>query len=114
MKTITTEELKSKMAQDHKFVLVDVRGDEAFDEEHIPGAISSPLGALSQGILCCVIKGAEIIVYCGSKECTLSPEAARRLEGMGFFNVYDYEDGLKGWRDAGMKTVGFRPLSKVA
>lgn len=113
MKEISTRELKSRMEQGHRFVLLDVRGDEYFDEEHIPGAVSAPLGHIGEGIECCVIKDAEIIAYCDNKDCTMSEEGVKRLEDLGFMNVFHYGDGLQGWKDAGFRTVVMRE-NKIA
>jgi len=41
---ITLEELKSKLDQKADVIVVDVRGDISFEQEHIKGAISIPLG----------------------------------------------------------------------
>jgi rhodanese-related sulfurtransferase len=39
----------------------------------------------------------EIVVYCASFECQLSPEAAQKLVDAGYTKVYDFEGGLKDW-----------------
>ena len=38
---------------------------------------------------------------CASFECHASPMAAKRLDQMGYKNVYDYEGGMKDWKGAG-------------
>lgn len=114
MKTISTADLKSRMDQGHRIVLLDVRGDEDFDREHLPGALSAPLGHIGESIACCLIKGAEIIVYCGSKDCTASEQGVKRLQDMGFTNVARYMDGIKGWKDAGLDTVIMLTTRKAA
>ena len=114
MMTISTEELKAKMDQGHRFVLLDVRGDEAFDAEHMPGALSAPLGHIGQGIECCVIKGAEIVAYCTNMQCTRSEEAVKRLKGLGFTNVFRYTEGIAGWKEKGFMTVVPRMERKAA
>ena len=114
MKTISTEKLKSKLDQGHPIALLDVRGDEDFDKEHLPGAMAAPLGYIGEGIACCLVKGAEIIVYCGSTECTASEEGVKRLQDMGFTNVMRYKDGIKGWKDAGLPTMIMQMKRKAA
>lgn len=114
VKEISAIELKDKMDMGHRFVLLDVRGDEFFDEEHIPGAISAPVGHIGEGIECCVMKDADVIVYCTNEKCALSEDGARLLESLGFTSVFRYVGGLQGWRDAGFKTIVTHINEKVA
>jgi len=48
----------------------------------------------------------EVIVYCGSHSCGLSPQAVVGLAEAGFMNVVDYEGGLKSWAEAGYDLEG--------
>jgi len=101
---IKKEELKAKLDAKEDFILIDVRGDVAHEQEHIPGAISVPhdnlephLGKLDKGKL--------IIAYCGSYECPLSKQVATKLEELGY-NVKAYEGGIKEWRESGYPSEG--------
>ena len=105
MGVLSVEQLKEKLAHDERIVLLDVRGDDAYNNEHIPGAKSAPVGALNERIGCCTVKGAEIITYCGSESCTASTEAAKRLENLGYFNVSRFSGGIRSWKEAGLDTV---------
>jgi rhodanese-related sulfurtransferase len=47
-------------------------------------------------------KDLEVILYCGSYTCSLSPRAAHILTvHLGFTKVLDYKDGFKSWKDSG-------------
>jgi len=104
MKTINVEELKGKIDSDEKFKLIDVLSKESFDAQHVPKSINIPGGELEEKAPSKLPdKNEEIIVYCSSKTCQASPNAARKLEELGYTNVIDFEDGLAGWKDAGFE-----------
>jgi len=46
---ITLEELKGKLDQKADVIVVDVRGDSPFEQEHIKSAISIPLEEIEEG-----------------------------------------------------------------
>lgn len=104
MAEITTDELVELKNQGKDFVLVDVLGEKYFNEEHIPGAINIPYEDIAAEALDRFDKDQKIILYCKNKACTASPEAAEKLEKIGFKDVYDYDEGLQGWKDAGHET----------
>jgi 3-mercaptopyruvate sulfurtransferase SseA len=45
---ITLEELKSKLEQKADVIVADARGKDSFEQEHIKGAISMPLGEVEE------------------------------------------------------------------
>lgn len=107
MKIITAEELKKKIDANEDFILIDVLGKESFDAKHIPKSINIPsteIGIRSKNEL--PDKNKEIVVYCASRECEASPNAAKKLEKLGYKNVVDFEDGLAGWQEAGYEFEG--------
>lgn len=101
METVSTEELVELKNSGEDFVLVDVLGEDHYQEEHIPGALNIPLDQIAVKALEEFDKDQEIIVYCASESCGASPKAAQKLEKLGFENVKDYETGVKGWKEAG-------------
>lgn len=109
-KTITTEELKKKLDGSAKdFYLVDVLSANSYEGHHLPGAKNVPNGPdflekFEKEIG--APKDAEVIVYCASKTCMASVQAADTLEKAGYTNVSHYADGLAGWQDAGYKFEG--------
>jgi rhodanese-related sulfurtransferase len=107
--TISTQDLNSKLESDDHFLLVDTLGDESYNRAHIPGAVS--ISAKEDGFVERVKEAVddmavEVIVYCGSHSCGLSPQAAADLVEAGFMNVVDYEGGLKSWAEAGYDLEG--------
>lgn len=104
MKTINVEKLKNKIDSDEKFKLVDVLSKESFEGRHIPKSINIPGDDLEDRAPKELLdRNEEIIVYCASKTCQASPNAAKKLEELEYTNVIDFEDGLAGWQDAGFE-----------
>jgi rhodanese-related sulfurtransferase len=108
MKTLTKEELKKMKDRREDFELINVLGKEVFEKEHIPGSANIPIteefgNKIKEKY---PDKDRKIVVYCASFECHSSPAAAKRLEQMGYTNVYDYEGGMKDWKDGGYPVEG--------
>lgn len=109
MKTIAAEELKKKLDANEDLVLVNVLSEGSFQRKHIPGSINVPehdedfVQKFQQAV---PDKTKIVIVYCASKDCPASPNAARKLEQAGYQNVIDFEDGILGWDQAGYAFEG--------
>jgi len=99
VKTISREDLKRKIDNCEKFVLLDIRSENAYCKRHIKGAISLNIRKIWRAEQE-FEKEEEIIVYCASFSCVKSLRAASMLEEMGFKNVTDYEGGLREWISA--------------
>jgi rhodanese-related sulfurtransferase len=90
--------------QDGAAVIVDVRENDEWDEEHIPDAIH-----LSRGIIELEIEekvpdlNAVIICHCGGGG--RSALAAESLQKMGYKNVRSMAGGFKAWKAAGLTTT---------
>lgn len=103
MQTLTTEQLERAMRDNESFTLINVLDQDAFSKHHIPGSINIPLQRpdfLEQVENEVGDTDAQIIVYCADTDCTASAKAAEKLEAAGYTRVYDYEEGMAGWRDA--------------
>ncbi|MEJ2079793.1 MAG: rhodanese-like domain-containing protein [Acidobacteriota bacterium] len=103
MRNLSTEELRDMRERNEDFLLINVLSEDSFDEGHIPGSINIPLERkdfLRQVRQRAGSKNKEIVVYCSDRDCTASPTAWKKLEADGFRNVYRYEGGMKGWREA--------------
>ncbi len=92
------------------FTLVEVLGEDAYQEKHIPGAVNIPTPhemtaeqmteeANQQGASI----GDPVVVYCASYTCGASTRAARLLLEAGFTNVMDYKGGKALWESAGFE-----------
>lgn len=108
--TITRDALKKKLDEGSDFVLIDVLGALSYDGRHLPGAINIP--GHEESFVVEVEKavggdkGKEVIVYCASFSCQVSPAAAGKLVDAGFTNVVDFEGGLADWEEAGYSFEG--------
>lgn len=98
---IQRDQLAKWLESGENVALVDVLSAESYGKAHIKGAISIPLGEIKErsGELKQYDK---IVVYCASFSCHASTKAAALLMELGFENVFDYEGGLKDWKDAGL------------
>lgn len=94
----TVDEVKKRMDRGDKFIVLDVREDNEFAKDHLPGAVH-----LSKGIIERDIEeqfpdlNTEMILYCGGG--FRSAMAADNLQKMGYTNVISMDGGIRGWRD---------------
>ncbi len=104
MAAIRREDLKTLLDGGSKVVLVEVIGPNTFREYHLPGAIRIPVDDNFEREIKAAVpdKDTPVVVYCLDLGCKASPRAARRLDELGYRNVYDYEAGKVDWRAAGL------------
>jgi|SRR3989344_7993038 len=101
---ITTKDLKQKVDNKEDFALVEVLGPETFAEFHLPGAVNVPVDdTFEAGIQKAVpSKDKMVVVYCRDIECHASAKATKRMELLGYKNIFEYHDGKEGWRAQGL------------
>ncbi len=105
IKETTVDDVKQKLDDADKFVLVDVREESEFAKDHLPGAIH-----LGKGIIERDIEGrfpelnVPLVLYCGGG--FRSALAADNLQKMGYTNVLSMDGGIRVWREKGF------PLSR--
>ena len=87
---------------DTGLILLDVRTQEEWDEEHIEGATLIPLQELEDRATKELAKDSEIIIYCNSGN--RSAQAAGYLASLGYTNLADM-GGIIDWKDAGYPTI---------
>ena len=92
---ISQEEASKMMELDDGHIIVDVRRQDEYDEGHIPGAICIP----NESIGCDSPEDLPdydqiILIYCSSGR--RSKEAAGKLAGMGYTNIYEF-GGILDW-----------------
>lgn len=102
----TAEVLFDKLNSNERPVLLNALDHEAYIAKRIPGSINIPAGnaALIENIV--PDKDQDIVVYCANKDCQASPKLAEELMEMGYTRVWDFEEGLAGWRNKGYKLTG--------
>jgi rhodanese-related sulfurtransferase len=92
------DEVKKRMDQGDKFLLVDVREESEFAKDHLPGAIHLGKGVIERDIEGKVPKlDTEMVLYCGGG--FRSALAADNLQKMGYTNVISMDGGIRGWRE---------------
>ena len=84
-----------------EIVLVDARDTLAYEEGHIPGAVSLPMGSIGDKIaafMAGVPKDKPIVIYCASIRCRLAHEEALLLGGQfGYTEVREMPCGYVEW-----------------
>lgn len=110
---LTQEELVNKindMPPNNKdpeegYALVNVLSYDEYAKEHIPNSINIPIGEINK-FEEHFSKEKEVIVYCSSYNCDAAEKAAEELAERGFQRIYDFEEGLDGWKRAGQSING--------
>ena len=98
IKEIGIDEVKEKLDNGEKFVLVDVREESEFAKDHLPGALHLGKGIIERDIETRVPDlNTPMILYCGGG--FRSALAADNLQKMGYKNVLSMDGGIRGWRE---------------
>jgi rhodanese-related sulfurtransferase len=113
MRTVTREELRSLLDIDAA-VLVEALSVEAYEAEHIPGAVNVP-GVLTPDLAGAIAPdpGRTVVVYCSGQACTRSKVTAAAFERLGCTDVRVYPGGKADWWHAGLPLVGHRADAEV-
>ncbi|KMO35428.1 hypothetical protein VQ03_21955 [Methylobacterium tarhaniae] len=82
------------------FVLLDVRGPQAYARGHVPGAINLPRGKMTPRRMAEWPAGTLFVVYCAGPHCNGADKAALHLAELGL-PVKLMIGGITGWEDEG-------------
>ncbi|HOV68913.1 MAG TPA: rhodanese-like domain-containing protein [Clostridia bacterium] len=94
-KDITPYQAKARLDSEEGIILLDVRTEEEYAQEHIPGSILIPVDELeAQAPVLFTEKGAPIFIYCMSGRRSVS--AALILVRLGYIDVYNL-GGIIDW-----------------
>lgn len=97
VKETTVDEVKQKLDDEEKFLLVDVREESEFAKDHLPGAIHLGKGVIERDIESRVPDvNTPMILYCGGG--FRSALATDNLQKMGYTNVISMDGGVREWR----------------
>ena len=115
MRTITRDELQKLMHDQLPPLIVDVLPLESFHKQHLPGALNIPFDEHFDDHVRAMVSDMRrrLVVVCQTLDCTLSEEAARRLDELGYEDVLDYAAGMTDWLDAGLPVEGERVASQT-
>ena len=87
------------------WVVVDGRASEAYEQEHIPGAINLPHRDISPDKVEGLDKTKIYVCYCDGIGCNASTKTAVKLLELGF-NVKELLGGIDWWKRDGYATEG--------
>lgn len=92
------DEVKRKLDDGEKIILVDVREESEFATDHLPGAVHIGKGVIERDVEARFpdLK-TPLILYCGGG--FRSALAADNLQKMGYTNVISMDGGIRGWRE---------------
>jgi rhodanese-related sulfurtransferase len=105
--TIKIESISPKeaavMHTEKKAVIIDVREDNEWNEQHIPGAVHIPLAQLNERLPELErYKNSPVITQCRSGK--RSAQAQIVLKSAGFSKVYNMDGGIQAWDEQGLAT----------
>ena len=103
VKETNVADVKRRMDNGEKFLLVDVREDNEWSKGHLPRAVHMGRGIIERDIEKAVPDtGTKMILYCGGG--FRSALVADNLQKMGYTNVESMDGGWRGWNEAGLPT----------
>ena len=85
-------------------LFVDARSQNDYDNGHIPGAVSLPVGRFEERIESFLNRyppEQPIVTYCTGRTCEDSHDLAQYLSDVGFTDVRIFIDGFPGWEAEG-------------
>lgn len=106
LQAINASTLHDKMKSEVRPVLINVLSRESYIARHIPGSINIPKDQIELAETVIPDKEQDIVVYCANSDCDASPQAAEKLLDMGYTSVWDFEEGLARWKQAGYTFAG--------
>ena len=98
-------DLFDALGKGENIVVIDTRKKEAFDREHIPGALNLPHRNMSVESTAKLSKEFLYVVYCDGIGCNASTKGAFNLTKLGF-KVKELIGGLEWWKKDGYATEG--------
>jgi rhodanese-related sulfurtransferase len=99
---INSPQMILDIVQKKQRIIIDVRPREAYDQGHLPSALSFPLMEFDQGIgqiLESINRQTPLLIYCSSFECTDSHTFAQQLIGLKYENVRVFSGGFRQWQE---------------
>jgi rhodanese-related sulfurtransferase len=92
-------------SQDPELTVINVLDKEDYDDCHIKGSVNIFWDDIADKLLT-LDKSKQYVVYCSDQACSTSTYNAKMFLDAGFQNIWDYEDGMSGWYQAGLPYEG--------
>lgn len=100
-----SSDLDAALKGQQNIVVIDARSPQAFEREHIPGAINIPHRSMSPETKRHFDKSALVVTYCDGIGCNASTRGAINMVKLGF-QVKELIGGLDWWKRDGYATHG--------
>lgn len=96
-------DVKVALESGENIVVIDARSPEAYQKEHIPGAINIPHRTMNEETTEHINKAVLVVTYCDGIGCNASTKGALNMVKLGF-RVKELIGGLDWWKRDGHKT----------
>ena len=106
-------DLKVALEAGEKVIVIDARSPEAYQREHIPGAVNIPHRQMSDETIRGLDRTSLVVIYCDGIGCNASTKGALNMARLGF-RVKELIGGLDWWKRDGHKTEGTVSSSQAA
>lgn len=100
---IDSWDLSVALEAGESLVVIDARSPEAYEQEHIPGAINIPHRTMDEQTTASVATNALAVTYCDGIGCNASTKGALKMLDLGF-RVKELMGGLDWWKRDGHAT----------
>jgi len=100
---IDSWDLKVGLEAGENIVVIDARSPQAYQKQHIPGAINIPHRHMNQEATKHIVKAALVVTYCDGIGCNASTKGALNMTKLGF-RVKELMGGLEWWKRDGYAT----------
>lgn len=102
---IDSWDLKVALENGEPVIVIDTRSPQAYEAEHIPGAVSLPHRAMDAATTTSFDKSCLVVTYCDGIGCNASTKGALNMSRLGF-KVRELIGGLDWWKRDGHPTAG--------
>lgn len=98
-------DLMVSLSNNENVIVIDARAVNAYEKEHIPGAVNLPHSLMDKSSTEHFDKKALIVTYCDGIGCNASTKGALKMTKLGF-KVKELMGGLDWWKRDGHSTEG--------
>jgi rhodanese-related sulfurtransferase len=109
---IDSWDLKVALESGAPVTVIDARSPQAFEAEHIPGAVSLPHRTMNEVTTAKLDKASLVVTYCDGIGCNASTKGALNMTKLGF-RVKELMGGLEWWKRDGHPTEGSAVATKT-